>query len=74
MFSSAKIGVPQAIVPTKGTFLVLGDGALKKISKGAPIGLEAAIKIMAAVCNEVVSQYSEGLNEKYDIFPEEEEE
>lgn len=53
---------------------VLGEGALKKISKGAPIGLETAIKIMAAVCNEVVSRYSEGLNEKYDIFPEKEEE
>lgn len=49
---------------------ILGEGALAKIADGKPIGIEKAVKIMTIICKEIVAQYSEAINDEYDIQPE----
>lgn len=48
---------------------ILGDGAMKKISKGRPVGLMQSIELMTEINMAIMENYSDTVKNKYNIGP-----
>lgn len=65
---------PKAIVEVINSAIgyiddILGEGAMKKITKGRPLGLVQSVELMTEISSAVMSDYSDKVKDKYNLEP-----